>query len=272
MKTKSTNFKFSKKPLKSIKISNDKTKKNTNDYYSKIIMNLLEPLKLKEESKNSNENHGQKKIKLINKLKFSSNNSSNKLLKITLNEKNKNRKNHHKDISNNNDYITKERKTANVNKKKVAKKIIQSISEKNIIKNNKNSEKNCTSNFTKEINSNKKKNNNAKMNYNDNCHIQKLHYNMINNNNNKERKNKSVDKRKERKVKNFSDKQSTINLKLKMNDIINSKKTCLQNNKQYNKKSNKASVNSSFNKRSTKINKIHRSPENLLVMEDSIFI
>ena len=80
MKTKSTNFKFSKKPLKSIKISNDKTKKNTNDYYSKIIMNLLEPLKIKEESKNSNENHGQKKIKLINKLKFSSNNSSNKLL------------------------------------------------------------------------------------------------------------------------------------------------------------------------------------------------
>lgn len=265
MKTKSTNFKFSKKPLKSIKISNDKTKKNTNDYYSKIIMNLLEPLKIKEESKNSNENHGQKKLKLINKLKFSSNNSSNKLLKITLNEKNKNRKNHHKDISNNNDYITKERKTANVNKKKVAKKIIQSISEKNIIKNNKNSEKNCNSHTTKELNSNKKKNNNAKMNYNDNCHIQKLHYNMINNNNNKERKNKSVDKRKERKVKNFSDKQSTINLKLKMNDIINSKKTCLQNNKQYNKKSNKASVNSSFNKRSTKINKIHRSPENLLI-------
>ena len=265
MKTKSTNFKFSKKPLKSIKISNDKTKKNTNDYYSKIIMNLLEPLKIKEESKNSNENHGQKKLKLINKLKFSSNNSSNKLLKITLNEKNKNRKNHHKDISNNNDYITKERKTANVNKKKVAKKIIQSISEKNIIKNNKNSEKNCNSHTTKELNSNKKKNNNAKMNYNDNCHIQKLHYNMINNNNNKERKNKSVDKRKERKVKNLSDKQSTINLKLKMNDIINSKKICLQNNKQYNKKSNKASVNSSFNKRSTKINKIHRSPENLLI-------
>ena len=264
MKTKNTNYKFNKKPIKTFKISNDKNKKNNKDDYSKVIMNLLEPVKIKEESKNNNEHHGKKKLQIINKLKFSSNNSSNRILKITLDEKNKNHKNNHIDIYNNNDNISKERKTANINKKQVAKKLFQSISEKNIKRDNKNSDKNFSKinlNINKEINSNKKKNNNAKQNFNIHSHIQKLHYNMINNN--KERKNKSVDKRKERKTKNINEKQS-MNLLINKNDMINYKKTCYQYN-QYNKKSSKANINSSFNKRSVKINKIHRSPENLMI-------
>ena len=265
MKTKCTNFKFNKKPVKSIKISDNKNKKNKEDVYSKVIMNLLEPVKRKEESKNSNENHGKKKLQIINKLKYSSNNSSNRILKITLNEKNKNSKNNNIDVNNNNDYISKERKTANIIKKQVAKQLFQSISEKNIQQNAKNSDKNFSKsnfNINKEINSNKKKNNNTKQNFNINNQIQKLNYNLINNNN-KERKNKSVDKRKERKIKNLNEKQS-INLRVNINDMINYKKTCNQYN-QYNKKSNKSNINSSFNKRSVKINKIRRSPENLMI-------
>ena len=264
MKTKSTNFKFNKKSVKPIKITDNKNNKNKQDIYSKVIMNLLEPVKRKEESKNSNENHGKKKLQIINKLKYSSNNSSNRILKITLNEKNKNRKNNNIDINNNNEYISKERKTANINKKQVAKKLFQSISEKNIKKNAKNSDKNsskCNLNINKEINSNKKKNNNIKQNGKIN-QIQKLNFNMINNIN-KERKNKSVDKRKEKKTKNLNEKQS-INLRININDMFNCKKACYQYN-QYNKKSNKPNINSSFNKRSLKINKIRRSPENLMI-------
>lgn len=263
MKTKSTNFNFNKKPVKSIKISENKNKKNKQDVYSKVIMNLLEPAKRKEESKNSNENHGKKKLKIINKLKYSSNNSSNRILKINVNEKNKNRKNNNIDVNNNNDYISKERKTANI-KKQVAKKLFQSISEKNIKDNAKNSDKNFPKinlNINKEINSNKKKNNNPKLNFNNNNQIQKMNYNMVNNN--KERKNKSVDKRKEKKIKNLNEKQS-INLRININDMFNYKKNSNQYN-QYNKKSNKSNINSSFNKRSVKLNKIRRSPENLMI-------
>ena len=265
MKTKSTNFKFNKKSVKSIKISDNKNKKSKQDVYSKVIMNLLEPIKRKEESKNSNENLGKKKLQIINKLKYSSNNSSNAILKITLNEKNKNRKNKNIDKNNNHEYISKERKTANINKKKVAKILFQSISEKNIKKDVKNSEKNfskCNLNINKEINSNKKKNNNSKQNVNIHNQIQKLNYNIINNNN-KERKNKSVDKRKERKIKNLNEKQS-INLRININDMFNCKKDSYQYN-QYNKKSNKPNINSCFNKRSVKINKMRQSPENLMI-------
>ena len=264
MKTKCTNFKFNKKSIKSIKISDNKNKKNKQDVYSKVIMNLLEPIKRKEESKNSNENHGKKKLQIINKLKYSSNNSSNRILKITHNEKNKNRKSNNIDINNNNQYISKERKTANINKKQVAKKLFQSISEKNIKNNVKNSDKNFSKsnlNINKEINSNKKKNNIVKQNVNINNQIQKLNYNLINND--KERKNKSVDKRKERKIKNLNEKQS-IDLRMNINDMFNCKKNCYQYN-QYNKKSNKPKINSSFNKKSVKINKIRRSPENLMI-------
>ena len=46
--------------------------------------------------------------------------------------------------------------------------------------------------------------------------------------------------------------------------MFNYKKNCNQYN-QYNKKSNKSNINSSFNKRSVKLNKIRRSPENLMI-------
>ena len=138
MRQKNTNFRFNKKSLKTFKISDDKNKKPNDDYYSKIISNFFESDKTKEESKNNNTNN---KIKKINKIKLSSN-SSNRILKITLNANNKFLKKNNIDLSNNIGPIIKKRKTENLNKKQVTKKMIQSISEKNIYKDNKKYEKN----------------------------------------------------------------------------------------------------------------------------------
>ena len=143
MRAKNTNFKFNKKSLKTFKLSDDKNKKLNEDYYSKIILNFFESDKIKEESKN-NINNNNNKIKKINKIKLSSN-SSNRILKISLNANNKFPKKNNNDINNINNNmgsIVPERKTENLNKKQVTKKIIQSISEKNIIKDNKKNEKN----------------------------------------------------------------------------------------------------------------------------------
>ena len=278
MRAKNTNFKFNKKSLKTFKLSNDKNTKLNDDYYSKIILNFFESDKTKEESKN-NINNNNTKIKKINKIKLSSN-SSNRILKISLNANNKFPKKNNNDINNINNNIglnVPERKTENLNKKQVTKKIIQSISEKNINRENKKNDKNdkniskSKTNINRELNTNskKKKENNYNNVHNNiikhhlfinNNHQQKVQNNLVNNNNIKEKKNKSLDKRKERKTKNYGDKRNIINLRINVNEVINYKKPSYQIN--HINKSNKAVLNRSLNKRNKKNNnKKNRSPE-----------
>ena len=285
MRQKNTNFRFNKKSLKTFKISDDKNKKLNDDYYSKIISNFFESDKTKEESKNNNTNN---KIKKINKIKLSSN-SSNRILKITLNANNKFLKKNNIDLSNNIGPIIPERKTENLNKKQVTKKMIQSISEKNIYKDNKKYEKNdknmskSKTNINMELNANsnkKKENSNNHNNINNNIikhhlfinnnHPQKFQNNLINNNNNsnKENKNKSLDKRKERKIKNIGDKKNIINLRINVNEMISYKKASYQIN--HINKNNKAFLNRSLNKRNKKNNKKNRSPENSKIEGNNI--
>ena len=233
MRHKNSNFKFQKKSLKSFKISDDKNIKDFDEYYSKIFLNCFESEIKKEESKNNIE--GNFKFKKNKKSQLSSNNS-NKILKISLHKENKFHKKNNIDIVNNNDQVTKERKTANVNKKFLAKKIVQSISEKNIKRDNKNNSK-SNANLNMELYSQRKKNdlnnNIIKLNLNNNNskQVQKpqnlinniVLNNINNNNNNKERKNKSLDKRKERKIKNIGEKKK-INLRININEMANNKK------------------------------------------------
>ena len=296
MRAKNTNFKFNKKSLKTFKLSDDKNKKLNEDYYSKIILNFFESDKIKEESKN-NINNNNNKIKKINKIKLSSN-SSNRILKISLNANNKFPKKNNNDINNINNNIgsiVPERKTENLNKKQVTKKIIQSISEKNIIKDNKKNEKNekniskSKTNINRELNTNskkKKENSINSINYNNinnihnniikhhlfinNNHPPKIQNNIINNNNYKEKKNKSLDKRKERKIKNYGDKRNIINLRINVNEMINYKKPSYQIN--HINKNNKAILNRSLNKRNKKNNnnKKNRSPENSKIEGNNI--
>ena len=296
MRAKNTNFKFNKKSLKTFKLSDDKNKKLNEDYYSKIILNFFESDKIKEESKN-NINNNNNKIKKINKIKLSSN-SSNRILKISLNANNKFPKKNNNDINNINNNIgsiVPERKTENLNKKQVTKKIIQSISEKNIIKDNKKNEKNekniskSKTNINRELNTNskkKKENSINSINYNNinnihnniikhhlfinNNHPPKIQNNIINNNNYKEKKNKSLDKRKERKIKNYGDKRNIINLRINVNEMINYKKQSYQIN--HINKNNKAILNRSLNKRNKKNNnnKKNRSPENSKIEGNNI--
>ena len=272
MRHKNVNFKFKKKSLKSLKISDDKNIKDFDEYYSKIFLNCFESDKHKEESKNNNID-GIFKFNKNKKTKLSSN-TSNKILKISLYEENKFHKKNNADIINNNDPVTKERKTANLNKKFLAKKIIQSISEKNIKRDNTNNYK-SNANLNTDLYSQRKKNdlnnntiklnlNNNNNNNNINKHVQKpqniisnIVLNNINNNNNKERKNKSLDKRKERKVKNIGDKKK-INLRININEMANNKKYNFHFI--HNNKNNKININKSLNKRSIKSN-INKSPE-----------
>ena len=237
MRHKNVNFKFKKKSLKSYKIPDDKNIKDFDEYYSKIFLNCFESSKQKEESKNNID--GNFKFKKNNKKPQLSSNNSNRILKISLYEENKLHKKNIIDIVNNNDQATKERKTANVNKKFLVKKIVQSISEKNIKRDNKNIYKN-NANLNTELNNQKKKNDL---------------------NNNKERKNKSLDKRKERKSKNFGEKKN-INLRINTNEMANNKK--YNYHFIHNNKSNKININKSLNKRSIK-NNINKSPEINLV-------
>ena len=155
MRHKNVNFKFKKKSLKSYKIPDDKNIKDFDEYYSKIFLNCFESSKQKEESKNNID--GNFKFKKNNKKPQLSSNNSNRILKISLYEENKLHKKNIIDIVNNNDQATKERKTANVNKKFLVKKIVQSISEKNIKRDNKNIYKN-NANLNTELNNQKKKN------------------------------------------------------------------------------------------------------------------
>ena len=280
MRHKNANFKFNKKPLKTFKISGNKNRKNFEEYYSKILLDFLEPDKAKDEVKNIiNNNDINNKLKKLNKVKLSSN-SSNRILKISLNGDSKFNIKNKNDINNNFGKVIKERKTVNINNKKlIAKKLIQSISEKNIInKNNKNISKSDVS-----INMNlynfKKNNeiaihNNIKLNLNNSNQMlnQKSNVNNINNiknnNNNKERKNKSVDKRKE-KTKNFEDKRS-INLKININEINSYKNSNYQfkYHQKNNNNNNKINLNKSLKKRNIKNNnKINKSPDNLVINE-----
>ena len=271
MRHKNVNFKFKKKSLKSYKIPDDKNIKDFDEYYSKIFLNCFESSKQKEESKNNID--GNFKFKKNNKKPQLSSNNSNRILKISLYEENKLHKKNIIDIVNNNEHATKERKTANINKKFLVKKIVQSISEKNIKRDNKNIYKN-NANLNTELNNQKKKNdlnnNNIKFNLNNNnsnkqTQKPKNAVNNIflsnNNNNNKERKNKSLDKRKERKSKNFGEKKN-INLRINTNEMANNKK--YNYHFIHNNKSNKININKSLNKRSIK-NNINKSPEINLV-------
>ena len=264
MRHKNANFKFNKRPLKTLKESN-KIKNNFDDFYSKIVLDYFVPDKTKEETKNSND--GNNKLKCVNKIKLSSN-SSNRILKISLNENNKFLIKNKNEINNNINQFVKERKTANIDKKILTKKIIQSISEKNIIRMNKNIAKSNTSINSEIYNIKKKKEaSNIRLNLNNNNQVQNFQSN-INGfiNNNKERKNKSMDKRKDIKTKNLGNKKS-VNLKININEMIVFKKANYQF-KPHNK-NNKTDLNRSLNKRNKKIIKINKSPDNLIINENN---
>ena len=278
MRHKNANFKFNKKPLKTFKISGNKNRKNFEEYYSKILLDFLEPDKAKDEVKNIiNNNDINNKLKKLNKVKLSSN-SSNRILKISLNGDSKFNIKNKNDINNNFGKVIKERKTVNINNNKlIAKKLIQSISEKNIInKNNKNISKSDV-NINMNLYNFKKNNeiaihNNIKLNLNNSNKMlnQKSNVNNINNiknnNNNKERKNKSVGKRKE-KTKNFEDKRS-INLKININEINSYKNSNYQFKYHQKNNNNKINLNKSLKKRNIKNNnKINKSPDNLVINE-----
>ena len=264
MRQKNAIFKFNKKPLKSFKISDAQYKINFDDFYSKIFLNYFEPHKQKEESKNNIDNNT--KLKNNKKAQLSSNNS-NRILRISFNEYNKFNKKNNIDLNNNNEAVTKGRKTENINKKILAKKIIQSISEKNINRDKKDISKSNTNIKLKHIQKKKSdfsNNNTIKLNLHNNISNNKLSQKPQNgmnnialnniNNINKERKNKSLEKRKERKIKNFVDKKS-INLRININEAANNKKS----NYQFIHKKNKANLNKSLNKRNLKSN--NKSPE-----------
>ena len=266
MRQKEINFKFNKKRIKPFKMLESKDKNNFEDYYSKILLNFFESDKKKEERKNNNENSI--KSKKFNKLKISSN-SSNKNLKIDLNGNNHMYNTKNIDISKNNDSTIKGRKTANINKKFTTKKLIQCISEKNITKDNKNSEKNLKgkTNTKIELFNQSKKNDfsnhkKIKLNlYKNNNQTQKPHNNInkvilnnINNNSNnkKENKNKSTNRRKQIKIKN-TESEKNINLKINIKEKMTNKKS----NHQYNNNKNKNI-------------KSKKSPENVKVNEYSL--
>ena len=247
MKHKNSHFKFNKKTLK---VTDVQTKKYFDDYYDKIILNFFESDKIKEESKNNNNENN--KIKKNKNQEFSSN-SSSRILKICLNGENKINKNNNFYINNYIDLEPKERKTENANKKLVTKKLIQSISEKNIYMDNKFSEKKISkskTNFNMELYSVKKKNESINGIIKLNLNNQMYKFQNI-----KDRKNKSLDKRKIRKSKNFGDKIN-IDLRINVNDVINYKKASYQIKHYVNKNNNKANVNQNLNKR--KIKKIKR--------------
>ena len=261
MKHKNSHFKFNKKTLK---VTDVQTKKYFDDYYDKIILNFFESDKIKEESKNNNNENN--KIKKNKNQEFSSN-SSSRILKICLNGENKINKNNNFDINNYIDLESKERKTENANKKLVTKKLIQSISEKNIYMDNKFSEKKISkskTNFNMELYSVKKKNEpiNGIIKLNLNNQMYKFQ-------NIKDRKNKSLDKRKIRKSKNFGDKIN-IDLRINVNDVINYKKASYQIKHYVNKNNNKANVNQNLNKRKNKNIKFDKSPENFQINMNNI--
>ena len=270
MRQKNSTFKFKKKQIKSFKNSENQNKLYIDDNYSKIISDFLEKEKSKEESKNNyiNNNNESFKIKKVNKVKLSSN-SSNRIMKINVIGENKNHKKNNNDIYNNN-LMNKERKTANI--KKITGKMIQSISEKNITynKNQKDISKSNT-NTNLNLHSLKKKidasNNIIKMNIINNMNqLSKLKSNH--NNINKERKNKSMDKRKEKKIK-VSDKK-TNNLRININDMFNYKKPSYQIKHYY--KNNKTNItkNNNNNKKLIKNNKPHISPENMKINTNNV--